>query len=421
MHYHMRPIRAIRYLGYVAAGGVLLAVAAVVLTSGSGVPLASPQDDGQTIEVGSGSRFRSISDAVDAAEPGDTVRVAPGVYYETVTLREGIRIEPSSSGEVWIDGECERENGIHVYSGRGAEIAGLGVRNTVAAGVLIGLTGDDADPPEHVTVRDMTIEDFDCRGGDAQSNAGIAVWHSRCCIRLLDNTISYRSDAIVRGMGNGIWFKSTDDAPSGGDHLVARNAIIGGWDGIGGEAEGDTHGSFDRATLIEGNFITGCWDDGIQSEGGNQEITIRDNEITGCGTGIAFAPTLLGPLIIFSNEIRDLDTGLYDNKFCFKTGGETDDGGIVYLTENTCETEGDGLLQTNSGLPAIVARRNCFQVTRYVIQLGDEVRDGTSFNRDTLWTSDPSRFVDWDGEQYASLEEFHETGHEADGQQSDRC
>lgn len=406
-----------------AAGGILLAATAVIVTSGSSTPLASQPGDneGRTLEVGNDRAHTTISDAVVAALPGDTIRIHEGVYGESVRLTRQVTLEAAKDDEVWIDGQCQRDNGIHVHSGRETEIIGIGIRNTIGAGVLIGYTGDESERPERITVRQMTIENFDCRGGEAQHNAGIAVWNAGCCMRLLDNLISYRSDAVTRGYGNGIWFKSTDTSPSGGDHLIARNAVIGGWDGIGGETEGDIHGSFDRATLIDDNVITGCWDDGIQSEGGNQEITIRDNKITGCGTGIAFAPTLLGPLIIFKNEITDLQAGLYENLFCFKTGGETGDTGIVRLTENTCDTAGDGILHTNAGLPVIIAARNCFQVSRYVIQLGDEIRDGTVFNKNTLWTTDRGRFIDWGGRRYDSLEEFRETGNEADGAQSRSC
>lgn len=417
---HLPPLRTIQHAGYIAAALLLLVVALVLLHgSGGNASLDSPAHNGRVLAIGIGQQYPTISAAVEDAVTGDILQVHAGVYHESVRLTESIVIESADDGDVWIDGDCEREVGIHVYSGDGTVVTGLGVRNTNGAGVLIGDTGDDAIPPQHVTIDHMTIENFNCANGDAQLNAGVAVWHGRCCMQIVDNTITYRTEGDIHGRGNGIWFKSTDDEPSGGGHLIARNTITGGWDGIGGEAEGDTHGSFDKNTVIEDNVITGCWDDGVQAEGGNENVTIRNNEISACGTGIAFAPTLVGPLKIEGNAIRDLQTGLYDNQFCFKVGNEGD--GEVHLTNNTCDTNGDGLLQTNSGLPVIIGDGNCFRVTRYVMQLGDEIQDGTSFDHDTLWTSDPDRFVEWAGERYGSLDEFRTTGNEANGRQSASC
>jgi parallel beta-helix repeat protein len=431
---YLPPVRTVQHGGYIAAAMLLFIVALVLLRScGEYGDALSGNDDGdqrpaasnqtpandRVLTVGPRQQFETISQAVEVAVNGDILQVHAGVYPESVRLTDPIVIQAAGDGDVWIDGECERDIGVHVYSGDGTVISGIGVRNTNGPGILIGNTGNDATPPQHITVEQSTIENFNCADGDAQLNAGIAVWHGRCCMRIAANTITYRTEGDAHGRGNGIWFKSTDDVPSGGGHLIARNTIIGGWDGIGGEAEGDEHGTFDKNTVIENNVISGCWDDGIQSEGGNENVTIRNNDISGCGTGIAFAPTLVGPLKIEGNTIHDLERGLYDNLFCYKVGSQGD--GKVHLTNNVCDTEGDGLLQTNSGLPVIVASGNCFHVTRYVIQLGEDIPNGTSFNDDTMWTTDPSRFVDWGGEPYASIEEFRETGNESRGLESPIC
>ncbi len=53
-------------------------------------------DDGQ-------ADFDSIQDGIRAAEYGDTVRVAPGVYYENITLRDGISLLGAGSDVTIID------------------------------------------------------------------------------------------------------------------------------------------------------------------------------------------------------------------------------------------------------------------------------------------------------------------------------
>ncbi len=179
-------------------------------------------------------------------------------------------------------------------------------------------------------------------------------------------------------------------------------------------------GTFDRSTVIEDNTVTDCWDDGIQAEGGNEDVRVTGNLISGCGTGIAFAPTLTGPLYVTRNVIRDLRTGLYDNLFCFKTGH--DSPGRVLLTANVCDSDGDGLMQTNSGLSTIVSRDNCFRVSRYVMRLRGAVPEGASFDGDTLWTSDPERFVAWNGEEFQDIAGLQAgTGQEANGDETPDC
>jgi hypothetical protein len=54
--------------------------------------------------------------------------------------------------------------------------------------------------------------------------------------------------------------------------------------------------------------------------------------------------------------------------------------------------------------------------------MSDSVPPGTSFDGDTMWTSDPQRFVEWRDTQYYSLEEFQAgTGFEATGRESPDC
>ncbi len=416
--------RSFTTFGYFGAALLIVIVAVLSLTSFGGdssgqQALGTATPAPTRVSVGPGGDVSSIGEGIEAAGAGGIVEVHAGVYDEFVRITQAVTIRPAGDGNVWIDRDCANGPAIHVYSGSGVTIRGIGIRNTGGAGVLVGDNGD-ASPPDHVTLDGLTIENFNCNDAEFQANAGIAVWLAACCQTITNNTITYRTAGEPRGHGNGIWFKSTDEDPSGGGHYIAGNTITGGWDGIGGESEWDVHGSFDRSTTIEDNTITDCWDDGIQVEGGNNDVRVTGNTISGCGTGIAFAPTLTGPLYITRNVIRDLQTGLYDNLFCFKTGH--DYPGEVFLTENVCDSDGDGLMQTNGGLPTIVSRDNCFRVSRHVIRLGGAVPDGTSFDGDTLWTSDPARFVTWEGQRYVDLTGLQAaTGQEAAGNETPDC
>lgn len=410
-------------LGYFGAAILIVVVALLALTSfgddsGGQQAIDSATPTPTVVSVGPGGDVDSIAEGIEAAGAGGIVEVHAGVYDEFVFITQAITIRPAGSSDVWIDRDCADGAAIHIHTGSGVTIQGIGVRNTGGAGVLVGDNGDEA-PPDHVTIDGLTIEHFNCSDEELQANAGIAIWQAACCQTITNNTITYRTSGEPRGHGDDIWFKSTDEEPSGGGHHIAGNTITGGWDGIGGESEWDVHGSFDRSTVIENNTVRDCWDDGIQVEGGNVDVRVSANVISGCGTGIAFAPTLTGPLYITGNVIRDLQTGLYDNLFCFKTGHHRP--GQVFLTKNVCDSDGDGLMQTNSGLPTITSRDNCFIVSRYVIQLRG-VRDGSSFDGDTMWTSDPVRFVAWDGEEFEDLAAMQTaTGQESAGTETPDC
>jgi hypothetical protein len=364
--------------------------------------------------VGPGG-FGSINEAVAAAAPGETIAIGGGTYREQVEIDRALTLLPVCDEPVWVDAECTRPNGVHVSASR-VTVIGIGVKKSVEAGILIDGGASD------VTIAGTIVQDFDCQDGEGQNLAGIAAWYAGSGIRLTANVITRRVElaGTLEGQGDGIWFKSNEENPSGGGHLIAGNVITGGYDGIGGEEEDVLHGSFDRNTVIEGNSVSNCWDDGIQVEGGDVDVTVRSNHVERCGTGIAFAPNLQGPLVIENNTLVDLRPGYYGNVTGFKIG----DGGsgVAYLTGNTVRCEGDGIQQTNSGLTTIIARGNIFQVGLYVIEASDAFPSDTSFDEDCMGSTDPERFIKWNDVLYMSLEAFQAaTGQELHGVQSETC
>ena len=65
--------------------------------------------------------------------------------------------------------------------------------------------------------------------------------------------------------------------------------------GIGGEPEDVSYGGLNRDSVVRRNVITDCSDDGIQVEGGVQNVLVSGNTVKRCLIGIAFAPALTGP------------------------------------------------------------------------------------------------------------------------------
>lgn len=371
-----------------------------------------------TVSVLSGS---SINSAIQSAQSGDTVQVNAGVYKEQVDISKPVTLV--GSGAVWIDGDCSKRYGIQIIASN-VTIRGIGVKKTHEQGIIVRNTSSS-----NITIEGNTVQDFNCQDGGDNFAAGVASWYGGSNIKVINNTITRRVEISGNqaGKGNGIWFKSNNENPSGGGHTISGNTITGGYDGIGGEEEGSDRGSFDKNTTIENNTIKDCWDDGIQVEGGDVNITVKNNRIEGCGIGIAFAANKIGPLNIENNTIQG-DTGkrgVHGQLACYKLG--RGGNGTTYLTANDCRIPGtsnggNGFAQTNKGLSPIVSRKNVLVVSRYVMEFSDSPPAGSSFDEDCMYTSDTGRFIKWGGKRYSNFNEFKSgTSLEGNGVYSQNC
>lgn len=363
-------------------------------------------------------QYPTINSAIAALPSGSTIRVRAGVYAERVGIdKNGITIRAFGDGPVWIDHNCNTAiglEGIRIVS-NDVTIDGIGIRN-VGRGIYVrGITDDIR--PARITIINSDIRDFLCTDtgspyiGD-QSWAAIAFWYAGPSQRVIGNKITRRVGIAGTqvGLNNGIWFKSDNVRPSGGGHTITDNVIIGGYDGIGGETEDHGPGSFHRDTLIARNHVSQCYDDGIQSEGGNITITIDSNTIMDCSIGIAIAPNLQGPLFITRNHIESHSAARTDVQACMKVGNNGT--GFAYVSDNVCIVKGtadglgDGIKQTNSGLQGFIFSNNRIDVSRYVYEFSGAMLPGSTMNDACLFSSDPVRFIKYGNEQYGSLPEF---------------
>lgn len=304
--------------------------------------------------------------------------------FRLVSLVAGIifaGVAFTNAAPVVIDANCQNY-GIVATPGQVIE-------NVTVKGAKIAAIQVEVDD---VKIKNVTIEHGECSQLTDQYMAGIACWS---CDRLTveDSTITLPTEGEY---GDGIWVKSASSQGQGG-HRFIGNTIIGGYDAIGCETEDHSWGCFVVNTSIQGNVIRDCWDDGIQVEGRTQNVVVQGNVVSGCGTGIALAPSKTGPLTIEGNTLTDMRSdSSYGQQNCFKVG----DGGsgTVTIQNNVCRSQGDGIQQSNSGLGIILhLRDNCFQVSRYVLEFSNKLKRGSSISGNTWDTSDPSRFVKYNG------------------------
>lgn len=99
-----------------------------------------------TIEAGTGTSNQMPSAAIAKAQPGDTVRIAPGTYYDCAVLSaDRVTVEGSGPGTVLTDKTCQGK-ALLIVDGRNDTIADLTLqRARVADGNGAGIRAEGGD------------------------------------------------------------------------------------------------------------------------------------------------------------------------------------------------------------------------------------------------------------------------------------
>jgi plastocyanin len=117
--------------GHGMSGVVLVGDARLPSRSGHGAGPGRepvPSEPGNTLSVP--EEFRTIQNAVDAADPGDLVLVSPGIYREGVKVTTPyITIRGRDRNSVILDGGFAIANGIHVIEADGVAVENMTARH----------------------------------------------------------------------------------------------------------------------------------------------------------------------------------------------------------------------------------------------------------------------------------------------------
>ena len=160
-----------------------------------------------------------------------------------------------------------------------------------------------------------------------------------------------------------------------GNHVIRYNECYSDLDHmfndvIGGGSNGSFRGAPGPDSDIYGNFVSHCWDDGLEVEGGNRNVRVWGNYITQCMMMIGNAPTSIGPLYFWQNVVarsqwRPDHTGGYFLKMGY-AGSEDWMTGHMYIFHNTIFS-GEPFIPTgglggNRIVKHCVSRNNILQV-----------------------------------------------------------
>ena len=385
---------------------------------------------------------------------GSIVNLKPGTAYEIALTLEGTDTRTSLKAATWNEKfpvastvKCQSgaktltvnksgtPEGYILYDGTGCTIDGsnqidLGIAVDASYVILRGFTiknvkqhGIRINGGHHIVIEDCDISKW---GTEEEQGYGFEM---QACVfskvKELSNVIVQRCKFHHPSWDSNSWaedhFKGKNsrhpDGPqtivfweSAGIHVIRYNEC---WsdkdhyynDTIGGAKNGSYRGFPGADSDIYGNYFAHCWDDGIESEGGNQNVRIWNNYIEESMMMIANAATSIGPLYIWRNVSGRSYTppgSSYDltHGYFMKMGyadGEQWMTGHMYVFNNTIfqpDGEGaNGLGGETKPIKHCVSRNNILHVRSgdtHSISTDKKRSDDNDFDYDLLSAKHPA-------------------------------
>ena len=312
-----------------------------------------------------------------------TAKLTAATWSEEFPVGETVRV-PSGEQPLAIT-ESGRPGAYRVYDGRGATLdvkhrhdacitidasyvivrgftlrgAGDASRTTSSYAHAITINGG-----ENIVIEDCDISDW----GRLNPKTGFAF--------NMESAIGSRAPGLQRlivqrcrihdpTFDGSNWTEPTDPTHSAGTQAISLFNTAGNhvirynecWtdlghmfnDIIGGGSNGSFKGAPGPDSDVYGNFVSHCWDDGLEIEGGNRNTRIWGNYIEQTLMGIGNAATSIGPLYVWRNVVvrsqRTPDGGGGNFMKMGFAGGEQWMTGTQYVFHNTV-FRGDGWLPT---------------------------------------------------------------------------
>jgi len=242
--------------------------------------------------------YQTIQEAVDAAQAGDLVLIAPGTYREAVTVTtDDIVIRGLDRNTVVLDGDYTLDNGIRVVGAKHVAVENMTARNFRFNGFF--WTGVDGYRGSYLTAirnGDYGIYAFDSTNGlfehslgTGSPDAGFYIGQCNPCNAVLDDVIGEHNGLGYSGtnssgnltiMNSTFRFNRAGIVPNSGDGEKlapqGQNVIVGN---LVYDNNSTNSPAINAAMLAMGN--------GILIAGGNENQIMRnrvwDHDIAGIG------------------------------------------------------------------------------------------------------------------------------------------
>lgn len=336
-------------------------------------------DSGRQYEVelslaGGPTRTLSFSTWDERFKVARTVEL-PARRSETFVIRQGgsekdgyvVYAPPPGGASEW-DAQGKHEVNLRVEAPY-VIVRGLTLKGAVAHGIELG------------DVHHVVIENCDISGwGRTRPGVGFgqnldSAIYSRS--RELEHVVVQRCRLHHPRSNSNSWLQKRSDAdyhpqgPQGitflrskGRHVIRHNRIESDLEHMFNDAMGEVHNfSFDgfpnRDSDVHGNYVSHCWDDGLEIEGANMNVRVWDNYIDLTFDGLGAASTSLGPAYYFRNVYAisrhsgGNDTRSHRGHCLIKLGADPERaqfaGGRKYFLHNTALQPPSALDATKPG------------------------------------------------------------------------
>jgi hypothetical protein len=220
--------------------------------------------------------YPDIAIAVNDSKPGDTIKLAPGTYYETVTLKPYTHLEGSGFDYSIIDAKSSNHD---IIMASGCEVSDIRIMNAI-----YGIEAKDVDKGKvnncHIETRYFGIW---------SQNSSLDIYNNYfyCTyadIQLLDCYSTTIINNRIEGRYIGIWCEKSNDIQ------ILRNIIAGMYLGINSKGSDP---------IIANNYIIYPLHAGIACESGSKAIILNN---TICGS-MWWGFCTIGSSPIFVNNI----------------------------------------------------------------------------------------------------------------------
>jgi hypothetical protein len=307
-----------------------------------------------------------------------------------------------------LDAENAVDSNI-VMNGSYIIIRGLTLKGARRIGILLG-----ADA-HHVVIEGNDISGFGRIAADGwgePNDGGIIHWNSKASVTafvIQNNKIHHpRSDANnwheyraaqqtyhpTGARAIGLWTPGSNNVIRFNDIYSDDNHYFA--DGIGGGWGASFRGFPGADSDIIGNRVTYAWDDGIESDGGNQNVRIAGNYIDRIYHAISASPVSVGPLYVYRNvsyltaidpieskgSFLKIQTRIQDGVF-YGDSGVYVYHNTLYRTASTVGTK-VGVQPSGTELLNVVTLNNIFHVADKAID-DPSMNASNSFDYDLYW------------------------------------